>query len=46
MKNLLSQLTLHLHGISPRTLQLASVVLALAFAVFSQAPDQGPGGIR
>jgi hypothetical protein len=46
MKNLLSQLNLQLLGISPRTLQLASVVLALAFALFSQAPDQGPGGIR
>ena len=46
MKNLLSQLNLHLYGLSPRTLQLASVVLALAFAVFSQSPDQGPGGTR
>ncbi|MGE5250926.1 MAG: hypothetical protein ACM3QS_12030 [Bacteroidota bacterium] len=46
MKNILSKINLHVQGISPRTLQLASLAFALVIMLIQQSPEDGPGGIR
>lgn len=46
MKNTLALLHLQISKINPRTLQLAYLAFALAFAIIQQSPSEGPGGIR